>query len=85
VNSVFVLFYVLFVSIVLFYVFFVSKCVLYYCHQVATQLQLYHIDNLIKMRGIGNFRKLVTKSGFEQDTYHTRIQSNVRVSEGLLI
>jgi len=41
-----VLFYVLFVLIVLFYVLFVCKCVLYYCHQVATQLQLhisYHI------------------------------------------
>jgi hypothetical protein len=35
-----VLFYVLFVSIVLFYVLFVCKCVLYYCHRVATQLQL---------------------------------------------
>jgi hypothetical protein len=33
-------FYVLFVSIVLFYVLFVCKCVLYYCHRVATQLQL---------------------------------------------
>ena len=43
----FVLFYVLFVSIVLFYVLFVCKCVLYYCHRVATQLQLnisYHIS-----------------------------------------
>ena len=29
-----------FVSIVLFYVLFVCKCVLYYCHRVATQLQL---------------------------------------------
>jgi hypothetical protein len=28
------------VSIVLFYVMFVCKCVLYYCHRVATQLQL---------------------------------------------
>jgi len=35
-----VLFYVLFVSIVLFYVLFVCKCVLYYCHRVATKLQL---------------------------------------------
>jgi hypothetical protein len=35
-----VLFYVLFVSIVLVYVLFVCKCVLYYCHRVATQLQL---------------------------------------------
>ena len=35
-----VLFYMLFVSIVLFHVLFVCKCVLYYCHRVATQLQL---------------------------------------------
>jgi hypothetical protein len=28
------------VSIVLFYVLFVCKCVQYYCHRVATQLQL---------------------------------------------
>jgi len=45
-SQIFVLFYVLFVSIVLFYVLFVCKCVLYYCHKVATQLQLnisYHI------------------------------------------
>jgi len=34
------LFYVLFVSIVLFCVLFVCKCVLYYCHRVATKLQL---------------------------------------------
>ena len=42
----YVLFYVLFVSIVLFYVLFVCKCLLYYCHRVSTQLQLnisYHI------------------------------------------
>ena len=35
-----------FVLIVLFFVLFVCKCVLYYCHRVATQLQLnisYHI------------------------------------------
>ena len=36
----YVLFYVLFVSIVLFYVLFVCKCVLYYCQRVSTQLQL---------------------------------------------
>jgi len=44
-----VLFYVLFVSIVLFYILFVCKCVLYYCHQVATQLKLdisYHISSI---------------------------------------
>jgi len=35
-----VLFYVLFLTIVLFYVLFVCKCVLYYCHRVATKLQL---------------------------------------------
>jgi len=29
-----------FCFIVLFYVLFVCKCVLYYCHQVSTQLQL---------------------------------------------
>jgi hypothetical protein len=42
-----VLFYGLFVSIVLFCVLLVCKCVLYYCHRVATQLQLnisYHIS-----------------------------------------
>jgi len=47
VNCVVLLFYVLFVSVVLFCVLFVCKCVLYYCHQVATQLQLnilYHIS-----------------------------------------
>jgi hypothetical protein len=43
VSSVF--FCVLFVSSVLFCVLFVCKFVLYYCHQVSTQLQLniYHI------------------------------------------
>jgi hypothetical protein len=42
-----VLFCVLFVSIVSFCVLFVCKCILYYCHRVATQLQLtdiYHIS-----------------------------------------
>jgi hypothetical protein len=37
-----------FVSIVLFYVLFVCKCVLVYCHRVATQLRLnisYHITD----------------------------------------
>jgi len=29
---------------VLFYVLFVCKCVLYYCHQVATRLQLTNIS-----------------------------------------
>jgi len=38
-----VLFYVLFVLIVLFYVLFVRKCVLYYCHWLATLLQLTNI------------------------------------------
>jgi len=33
-----------FVSIVLFYVLFVCKCVLYYCHRVATKLQLTNIS-----------------------------------------
>jgi hypothetical protein len=37
--NIYVLFYVLFVLIVLFYVLFVCKCVLYYCHRVATKLQ----------------------------------------------
>jgi hypothetical protein len=32
------------VFIVSFYVFFVCKCVLYYCHRVATQLQLTNIS-----------------------------------------
>jgi len=49
-----VFFYVLFVSIVLFYVLFVCKCVLYYYHRVATQLQLtnisYHIiSNVVEL------------------------------------
>jgi hypothetical protein len=39
-NQWIVLFYVLFSSIVLFHVLFACKCVLYYCHRVATQLQL---------------------------------------------
>jgi len=39
VYCLFVLFSVLFVSIVLSYVLFVCKCVLYYCHWVATELQ----------------------------------------------
>jgi len=40
----FVLFYVLYVF-VSFYVLFVCKCVLYYCHQVLTQLQLTNISS----------------------------------------
>jgi hypothetical protein len=47
----FVSFYVLFVCVVLctvcfvlFYVLFVCLCVLYYCHRVATQLQLTNIS-----------------------------------------
>jgi hypothetical protein len=41
-------------NIVLFYVLFMCKCVLYYCHQVSTQLQLeyiisYHIKNALEM------------------------------------
>jgi len=43
-----VLFYVLFVSTVFFYVLFVCKRVLYYCHRLATQLQL-NISYRIKM------------------------------------
>ena len=43
-----VLFYVLFVSIVLFYVLSVCKCVVYYCHRVATQLLL-NISYIIKV------------------------------------
>ena len=42
-----VLFHVLLVSIVLFYVLFVCNCILYYCHQVATQLQLTNISYYI--------------------------------------
>jgi hypothetical protein len=41
--TTFVLFYVLFVG-VLFCVLFVCKCVLYYCHRVATQLHLTNIS-----------------------------------------
>jgi hypothetical protein len=41
----------------------VCKCVLYYCHRVATQLQLrnmsYHMENAL--RAVCNF-KLVSKS-----------------------
>ena len=33
------------VFIVLFYVLFVCKCVLYYCHRPATQLQLTNISH----------------------------------------
>jgi hypothetical protein len=48
-----VLFYLLFVSIVLFSVPFLCICVLYYCHRVATQLQLsnisYHYCNITQM------------------------------------
>jgi hypothetical protein len=43
----YVLFWV-FCFIVLFCVLFVCKCVLYYCHQVTTQLQLTNISTSIK-------------------------------------
>jgi len=36
----------IFYLIVLFCVFLVCKCVLYYCHQVATKLQLTNISNI---------------------------------------
>ena len=36
-----------FCYIVLFYVLFVCKCVLYYCHRVATKLKLTNISNQI--------------------------------------
>ena len=42
-NSLFVLFYVLFVFVLL-YILFVCKCVLYYCHRVSTELQLTNIS-----------------------------------------
>jgi hypothetical protein len=50
--SILIIMYVLFCVfclIVLFCVLFVCKCVLYYCHQVSTQLQLhiYHIISLL--------------------------------------
>jgi len=38
---------VLFVSIVLFYVLFVCKCVLHYCHRVATQFAVKYIISYI--------------------------------------
>jgi len=41
------------VFIVLFYVLFVCKCVLYYCHQASTQMQLnisYHIISAHEMK-----------------------------------
>jgi hypothetical protein len=43
-----------FCLIVLFCVLFVCKCVLYYCHQVSTQLQLYirYIHNCTVLRHI---------------------------------
>jgi hypothetical protein len=46
ITNLTVLFYILFVSTVLFYVLFVCKCVLYYCHWVATQLQLTNISHI---------------------------------------
>jgi len=44
VNCFVLLLVVLFLLIVLFHVLFVCKCVLYYCHQVSTQLQLTYIS-----------------------------------------
>jgi len=38
------LLYVLFVSAVFFYLLFVCKLILYYCHRVATELQLSNIS-----------------------------------------
>jgi len=63
-----VLFYVLVVSIVLFYVLAVYKCVMYYCHRVATQLQLtkisYHVirDTVLKTN-------YVLINGFEPEAF----------------
>jgi len=57
-NYRIVLIHVLFVSIVSVYIFFQCKCVLYYCHRVATQLQLnlsYHIylsENTSSAKGL---------------------------------
>ena len=67
---IFELFYVFFVFcvvlciFVLFYVLFVCICVLYYCHRVATQLQLnisYHITDINgrKLRVNGEKRRRV--------------------------
>jgi len=50
VNCVLIVMYVpfcVFCSIVLFFVLFVCQCVLYYCHRVATQLQLTNISDII--------------------------------------
>jgi hypothetical protein len=53
--SVFLLLFMfcsVFCFIVLFYVLFVCKCVLYYCHRVATQLQLTNIYHIISYHTI---------------------------------
>jgi len=48
-SKFFLLFYILF-CFMLFLFSFVCKCVLYYCHRVATQLQLSNISHIIPTR-----------------------------------
>jgi hypothetical protein len=66
--------------IVLFYVLFVCKCVLYYCHQVSTQLQLTSISYyitlhedvcIIRQISLGS-RKVSAKGCREDQTYAAR-------------
>jgi hypothetical protein len=49
-SSKLVVICVVLLLLVLFYVFFVCKCVLYYCHRLATQLQLINISYQIDKR-----------------------------------
>jgi len=70
-RVVVVLFYVLFVSIVLFYVLFVCKCVLYYCHQVSTQLQLTNISYHIISDAVCRIRNATEQCASPSSLYAT--------------